>query len=128
MRNVFLVRIVPCVALFLSGCAHSADQNASRPAVVAEKITRAVYAGNLDAAVADFDDDLKKQAERTGVGALSDTLHKLGEIKSVAQRSADPDKGRYDYDVIFEHGTMIAQLRLDPSGKVSAYRLTPAKS
>lgn len=111
-------------ALLLSmlsvGCAQQAKSN---PAALTEKITRAVYANDLETATADFDDDLKKEVTRANMGTLSDTMHQLGAMKGITQRSADPDKGRYDYDVTFERGAMIAQIRLDPSGKVGAYRL-----
>lgn len=114
-----------CAAVLVSGCA-GASHGASDATKLAENITRAVYADNLDAVTAPFDNDLQKQVTRSDLGLLSDKMHQLGEIKSITQRSADPDKGRYDYDVTFERGAMIAQMRLDPNGKVGAYRIEPA--
>jgi hypothetical protein len=114
---------VVAAALLLSGCAGGATQGSAEPPKIAEKITWAVYADNFEAVLGFFDDDLKKQVTRTDLGSLSDAMHRLGEIKSVTERSAEPDKGRYDYDVAFERGKMIARIRLDPSGKVGAYRL-----
>jgi len=129
MRNQTWARNAASIALclFLAGCAHTAKQETASPAALTEKITRAVYAGDMEATVADFDDDLKKEVGRTGIGSLSDTLRKLGEIKTISQRNADPDKGRYDYDAAFDHGAMTIQLRLDPSGKVGAYRVVPTR-
>jgi hypothetical protein len=100
--------------------------NASDPSALAEKITRAVYANDFDSTTADFDDSLKGEVTRAEVGAISDKLHDLGDIKQVSQRSANADTGRYDYDVTLDRGSVVVQLRLDPSGKVGAYRVVTA--
>ena len=106
-----------------AGCAHGQSDGASDPRALTENITRAVYADDMDSATANFDDAAKKEVTRASVGTLSDLMHRLGAIKGVTQRSADPDNGRYDYDVAFERGSLIAHLRLDPSGKVGAYHV-----
>ena len=62
---------------------------------------------------------------RGQLGEISDRMHSLGDLKSFTQRSADPDKGRYDYDVSFTNGAMLVQLRVDPDGRVGAYRVVP---
>jgi hypothetical protein len=103
------------------GCANSGD-----PSALAEKITRAVYANDFDGSTADFDDTLKGEVTRAEVGAISDKLHDLGDIKQFSQRSANADTGRYDYDVTLDRGSVVVQLRLDPSGKVGAYRVVTA--
>lgn len=108
-----------------AGCAQGA---ASGPDALAERITRAVYANDFDGTVATFDDALKKSATRSSVGDVSDRMHALGTLKTVKRRSADADRGRYDYDLTFERGTMLAQLRLDSSGRVGAYRVVPSRS
>ncbi|MGP6159207.1 MAG: hypothetical protein ACLPYS_17150 [Vulcanimicrobiaceae bacterium] len=107
-------------ALWLAACSSGSD-----PGALAEKITRAVYANDLDSTVASFDDQTKKVVTRSQLGVISDRMHALGDIKSFAQRSAEPDKGRYDYDVSFSNGIMLVQLRVDPDGKVGAYRVVP---
>jgi hypothetical protein len=104
------------------GCASSS----SDPSALAEKITRAVYANDFDGTTTDFDDSLKGQVSRAEVGALSDKLHELGDIKQFSQRSGNADTGRYDYDVTLDRGSVVVQLRLDPSGKVGAYRVVTA--
>lgn len=116
------MRCTLCAALFLNGCAQTTSSSAD-PNVLAEKVTRAVYSNDLNAVLGDFDEDLKKQVTRREIGALSDKMHLLGEVKSLTQRAADPEKGRYDYEVVFEHGKMTERIRLDPNGKVGAYRL-----
>ena len=103
------------------GCASGTD-----PARTADSITRAVYANDLDATVANFDDETKKSVSRSDVGALSDKMHALGTLDSLTPRRANADTGRYAYDAHFTSGTMLVEMRLDPSGKVGAYRVTPA--
>jgi hypothetical protein len=100
--------------------------NASDPSAIAQKITQAVYANDFDSTTADFDDSLKAEVTRAEVGAISDKLHDLGSITQFSQRSGNADTGRYDYDVTLDHGSVVVQLRLDPSGKVGAYRVVTA--
>jgi hypothetical protein len=106
-----------------AGCTRGPSSADSDPMTLTEKITRAVYANDMESATVDFDDSAKKDVTRASVGTLSDAMHRLGAIKSVTQRSSDPDSGRYEYDVAFERGSLIAHLRLDPSGKVGAYHV-----
>lgn len=110
------------LAIALSACAPKSDS----PLALADDTTKAVYNVDLDATQAHFDDDLKKQVTRADVGALSDKMHALGAYKGLTQKSADPDKGRYDFEAAFDHGIMLVQMRLDPSGKIGAYRIIPA--
>ncbi len=105
----------------MSACAsHSND-----PRQLADRITRAVYANDFDTTVADFDDATRKSVTRSGVGDLSDKMHALGNYESLGQRRAEPDTGKYAYDAHFSNGTMLVELRVDPSGKVGAYRVSP---
>ena len=117
-------RSAPACAL-LAFCVVACGQSQSDPQKTAESITRAVYANDLDTTVARFDDATKKSITRADVGDLSDKMHALGELTSLAPKSADPDSGRYQYDAHFTRGVMLVQLRLDPSGKVGAYRVEP---
>ena len=109
----------------LVGCGSS---NANSPDALADKITRAVYANDYDTTVASFDDETKREVTRTDVGALSDRMHALGTLKSLTQRSANTDSGRYEYDAAFTNGALVVQLRVDPSGRVGAYRVVPVDS
>jgi len=124
--NPAMSRLASAAALRIVLAAGCAPGAASGPDALAERITRAVYANDFDGTVASFDDALKKSATRSSVGDISDRMHALGTLKTVKRRSGDADRGRYDYDLIFERGAMLAQLRLDPSGRVGAYRVIPA--
>ena len=55
-------------------------------------------------------------------------MHALGAYRFLKQTSADPDKGRYDYDAAFDKGTMLVELRMDPDQKIAAYRVVPQRT
>ena len=95
------------------------------PQQLAEKITRAVYANDLDTTIATFDDQTKRDISRSQLGDLSDRMHALGALKSIVARDANADSGRYEFDAAFTGGMMLVQMRIDPSGKVGAYRVVP---
>ena len=106
----------------LAGCAHT---DAS-PAALADRTTRAVYNLDIDATGAGMDDALKSQLRRSTLGDLSDRMHALGPYTGLKQTSGDADKGRYAFEADFERGTLEVDLRLDPSGKIGAYRVSPS--
>ena len=109
------------LAVALSGCGSS-----NNPQRLADQTTRALYDGNVDAATANFDDGIKTQVTRAQVGAISDAMHMLGTYKGLQPaQSGDPQTGRYDYNASFERGTMLVMVRLDPDGKIAAYRVSP---
>jgi hypothetical protein len=110
-------------AVALSACGQS-----SKPQSLADQTTKAVYNVDLDATQANFDDDLKKTVTRASVGALSDKMHALGGYKGLKPTASDPDKGRYDFEADFDHGVMMVEMRLDPSGKIGAYRIAAAQT
>lgn len=105
----------------LAACSPSA----SAPQAVADRITRAIYANDLDTTLAAFDDATKNAISRAELGALSDRMHAFGTLKSIVARDGNADTGRYEFDASFTGGMMLVQMRLDPSGKVGAYRVVP---
>lgn len=124
MRVPPVLRSAPACAL-LAFSAVACAQKHDDPQQMAEKITRAVYANDLDTTTATFDDATKKTITREALGAMSDTMHALGDFGSLAPRSADPDSGKYEYDAHFTRGAMLVRMRIDPSGKIGAYRVEP---
>jgi hypothetical protein len=110
------------LAAALSGCAGTST---SKPSALADSITRAVYNDDYDATTASFDATTKAQVTRAQIGDLSDKMHALGTYQGLTETSADVDRGVYEYDLRFTSGHMTAKLRLDPSGKVGAYRVVP---
>jgi hypothetical protein len=110
--------LVTAAALLIVGC--SAGSEATRKA---ETITRAVYGGDYETTVADFDAATKQSVTRSQVGALSDRMHALGDFQSLTERTAPLPTGKYEFDAAFTKGTMLVEMRLDPDGKVAAYRV-----
>jgi predicted metal-dependent phosphoesterase TrpH len=123
---VRLTRTLAIVALAIAAtaCAH----NGPDPQALADDTTRGVYNVDLDATTAHFDDALKTQVTRGTIGQLSDAMHALGTYHGLKAVNSDADKGRYDFQAAFDKGTLLVQLRLDPDGKIGAYRVAPPSS
>jgi len=118
VRFALLLGVAAC-ALALSGCGSSAPQR------MADATTRAVYSGDRDGVVSNFDDGLRAQVTREEIGAISDYMHGLGTYKGLQPTDSNADSGRYDYQANFDKGSMLVQIRLDPGGKLAAYRVVP---
>jgi len=101
------------------GCAHHDD-----PAALADGTTRGVYDADYAKTTENFDGALKLQVTRGSIGQLSDQMHALGAYHGLKQTSSDPDKGRYSYEADFDKGKMAVEIRMDPTGKIGAYRIT----
>jgi hypothetical protein len=120
------VRInVAAAAIALAVAAVACAQPHDDPMALADQTTRGVYAADYDATTARFDDALKTEVTRASIGQLSDQMHALGAYRGLKQTSADPDKGRYDYEAAFDKGTLLVELRIDPNQKIGAYRIVP---
>lgn len=119
--------IVPAAAvsalLTAAACAAgSVQQN------VADEATKAVYNDDLNAMQSHFDAALQKQVTIDGVNALSQRLHAFGSYKGVTQTAADTNTGRYDYTATFDNATMTLHVKVDPDGKLAAYRIDVPQS
>ena len=101
-------------------------RSAHDPAGVADSITRAVYANDYNGTTAPMDQYTRSEVTRGEIGDISDRMHALGAYQGLSQVKSDPDHGLYDFDLQFAKGHMTARLRMDPSGKVGAYRVYPA--
>jgi hypothetical protein len=112
------------IALALAAVACAQPTN-NDPLTLADQTTRGVYDVDYAATTARFDDALKSQVTRASIGQLSDRMHALGAYRGLKQTSADPDKGRYDYEATFDKGTLLVELRIDPDQKIGAYRVVP---
>ena len=120
MRTRFALGAM-AAAIALSACAAQSPQRA------VDQTTRALYEGNRDAVVANFDDGLKPQVTRAQVGAISDAMHMLGKYKGLQPAQGGSGDGRYDYTANFDHGSMLVMVRVDPDGRIGAYRVTPSE-
>jgi hypothetical protein len=112
-------------AIALAVAAVACAQPRNDPLALADQTTQGVYNVDYDATVARFDDALKGQVTRASIGQLSDQMHALGTYHGLKQTSADPDKGRYDFEAAFDKGTLLVELRVDPDQKIGAYRIVP---
>jgi len=104
-------------AVVLSGCAAGEQKTA-------EDTTRAVYDNNIDAVTQSFTPELAKQVSRAQLGQLSDLMHSKGDYKGLTETGTEPD-GEYDFRADFSNGSLIVKMKLDPSGKISGYRVIP---
>lgn len=109
------------MAAALTACGGSSGAAQS----TADTITKAVIANDTDAVQSNLDASLKPQITRASVGALSDTMVKLGTYKGLTLLSSDAAKNEFTYRADFASGTMNVVIKLDPDGKASAYRVTP---
>ena len=114
--------LVPCAVaiVVLAGCASSEVKTA-------DATTRAVYDNNIDAVTQNFTPDLSKQVSRAQLGQLSDLMHSHGDYKGLTETGTEPD-GAFDFRADFSNGSLIVKMKLDPSGKISGYRVIPATS
>jgi hypothetical protein len=108
------------LAVAAVACAHHTE-----PLTLASQTTQAVYDADYAATTANFDDALKAQVTTASLRRVSAQMHALGAFHFLKQTSADPGKGRYDYDAAFDKGTMLVELRMDPDQKIAAYRVVP---
>ena len=120
MRGTVVARTAIALAIAVSGCAHTVT-----PQELADATTRAVYDGDYARTADRFDDALKTQVTRSSVGQLSDRMHALGAYRGLKPAGTDASRNRYDFEAAFDKGTMLVQIRLDPDGKLAAYRVAP---
>lgn len=120
MRKFFGVLAVFAM-LVVSGCGHSGSNEQK----IADDVTQAVYNNDASAVQQNFTSDLAATVTRTSVGDLSDKMHQLGAYQGLTETGSDLPAKRYIFDAKFDKGDMTVRIRLDPSGKIAAYRLTP---
>jgi hypothetical protein len=113
------VALAGSFALALCACGGSATS----PEKVVNDTTAAVYNDDLNAMQSHFDDALRKQVTIDGVASLSQKLHSFGSYKGITQIAADPNGGRYDYNAAFDNVSMTVHVRVDPDGRIAAFRI-----
>ncbi len=117
LRNAILAGAGLVLALAACGGSPAGSAQAS-----ADSVTKAVYNDDMNAATQNFDDTLKSQVTRSELGILSDKMHSLGDYHGLTYLSTDQAKNEYTYRANFGKGWMNVVLRLDPDGKIAAYR------
>ena len=86
-----------------------------------------MYDADYARTVDHMDDALKTAVTRTSVDQLSDRMHVLGAYHGLKPAGTDAPRNRYDFEAAFDKGTMLVQIRLDPDGKLAAYRIAPQR-
>ena len=113
-----------CAAIALAfaacGCTRHDD-----PLALASDTTRAVYDADYAKTTEHFDPALKLSATPVSLRALSAKMHEFGAYRGLTQTTSDAGRQRYEFDASFDTGVMLIQLRLDPDGKIGAYRAIP---
>lgn len=109
----------------LAGCSNrgTGDVTVGSAQSTADGITKAAYNDDYAGVSANFDETVKRQIGRAEVGVMSDKMHKLGDYKGLTLLSNDAARNEFIYRAAFTRGTMNLGLRLDPDGKVAAYRI-----
>lgn len=92
---------------------------------LADSSTKAAYNNDLSGLTSNFDDALARQVTRAEVGTISDQMHKLGDYKGLTLLKSDLTKNEFTYRADFTGGSMNVVVRVDPNGKLAAYRALP---
>jgi hypothetical protein len=98
------------------------------PQSLANTVTRAVYDNNASAVQPYFDDALRAQVSRASVGVISDKMHELGSYNGLTLLGSDTTKREYSYRANFSKGAVNIVVRVDPDGRLAAYRVFPSPS
>lgn len=90
---------------------------------LADSVTRAVYNNDMATVQSNFDSSLAPKVTRASLGLLSDKMHSLGNFQGLTETATDLPARRYMFDAKFDKGDMSVAMRLDPDGKIAAYRV-----
>jgi hypothetical protein len=123
IRNAIVLTLLSVIAL--AGCSGSSTSSSGGGAAqsLADVTTKAAYNNDIDGVTANMDDSLKNQVTRAQVGTLSDRMHRMGDYKGLTFVGSDPNKNEYTYRADFTNGSSNVVVRMDPDGKLSAYRV-----
>ena len=120
MRGVMALPIAGAVVALVA-CAH-----ASAPGI-AERVTGAIYNNDPGAVRRMFTETVRPTVTDESVAALSAIMHGFGVFEYTEPVSKGPQPRRYDFEAQFSYGSMLLQLKLDPDGAISGYRVIPNK-
>jgi hypothetical protein len=114
------------IAIALTGALAACSAGASGSAqTLADNATKAAYSNDMAGLAGNFNDSLARQVTRAEVGTISDQMHRLGDYKGLTMLSSDATKSEFTYRADFTSGSMNVVVRVDPNGKLAAYRVFP---
>lgn len=115
-----LARITFSITLGLTAC----TTKPATPEDLADRVIRSIDAGDLQGTASAFDGSVRNTMTPASFDTVSRMMRSFGTYRSTHQISALPN-GRYDFEANFEGGSMLVQLRLNPSGRIVALHLVP---
>jgi hypothetical protein len=95
-----------------------------RPVDIADDAMRSIETGNLEGTATYFNKEARATMTPASVHALANVMHLFGEYQDVRQIAA-LEHNRYDLEAVFDLGSMLVQMRLDPDGKIAALHVIP---
>ena len=119
MEKTFASFVCAAALVALASCSQGSNEQS-----LADNITKAAYNNDIAGVTQYFDTSLAPTVSRASLGVLSDQMHKLGNYKGLTETGTDLPARRYTFDAKFDRGDMTVFMRLDPDGKVAAYRVT----
>ena len=94
---------------------------------LADTVTKAVIANDMRPVESDFNAIVRpKLLNHTRVGALSDRLAPLGNLRSIKEDTpSTAPAGEHDFAAHFAKSTWRIRMVMDSDGKISSYYITP---
>ena len=104
-------------AVILGACSFE-----SKDERLADEITKAVVANDLNPVMKDLTPGTDKKVTRSMVANWSDELSAQGKLQSVKENNANCDPGWHCFDVQFEKAKYTERMALDENGKVRDWK------
>ncbi len=119
-----LAVLVLIVAIGLVDCGRRTGPTRVGMAISVDKVTRAVYADDALTVQSLFDDAVRESVTPTSVSNLGQQMRTLGGYQGVSL-IGERAPGRYDFEALFDGGSLLLHVRFDPDGTIAAYRALP---
>lgn len=120
-----MLRSAWIVALAFAAIPAACASSQSRATAQADAVTRAIYADDVAGVTSHLDVPVAAIVTRTEVGALSDRMHALGSYRSLQSVGGAMPRNEYIYQAVFDKGRLVVVVKLDPNGRLGAYRIVP---
>jgi hypothetical protein len=104
-------------AVIFAGCSFE-----SKNERLADEITKAVMANDLNPVMKDLTPGTDKKITRSEIANWSDELNGQGKLQSVKEDNANCDPGWHCFNVQFEKAKYTERMALDENGKVRDWK------
>jgi hypothetical protein len=119
-----LAVLVLIVAVGVADCGRRTGPTRVGMAISVDRLTRAVYADDPLTVQSLFDDAVRDSVTPTSVSDLGQRMRSMGGYQGVSL-IGERAPGRYDFEALFDGGSMLLHVRFDPDGTIAAYRALP---